>query len=149
SSEAETTDLASRIVLLPEKASSSSPATMATEIRELDLQIRKDITEIGDAITANFLDDLAHFVAEPNITQEMMKIYVGIRFGVLVSNGFGPSDATPNAPKKTDDQISAEIDAALNNPIMQPVADYLEYSRIGLKAGDRITVETDVPDPKE
>src|SRR5204863_5275109 len=129
--------------------SSASPATMATEIRELDTQIRKDITEIGDAITANFLDDLAHFVAEPNITQEMMKIYVGIRFGVLVSNGFGPSDATPNAPKKTDDQISAEIDAALNNPIMQPVADYLEFSRIGLKAGDRITVETDLPDPKE
>ena len=149
SSEAEATDLVSRIILLPEKALSASPEKMATEIRELDMQIQKDITEIGDAITVNFLDDLAQFVAEPNITQEMMKIYVGIRFGVLVSNGFGPSGATPNSPKKTDDQISAEIDAALKNPIMQPVADYLEFSRIGLKAGDRTTVETDLPDPKE
>ena len=32
---------------------------------------------------------------------------------------------------------------------MQPVADYLEFSRIGLKAGDRTTVETDIPDLKE
>jgi hypothetical protein len=122
---------------------------MATEIRELDGWIRKNITEIGDAITVNFLDDLAQFVAEPNLTSEMMKIYVGIRLDVLVSNGFGPSRDTPNSPKKTDDQISAEIDAALKNPVMQPVADYLEFSRIGLKAGDRTIVETDIPDLKE
>ena len=148
-SEASGTDLVTRITLLPEKALFASPATMATEIRELDGWIRKNITEIGDAITVNFLDDLAQFVAEPNLTSEMMKIYVGIRLDVLVSNGFGPSRDTANSPKKTDDQISAEIDAALKNPVMQPVADYLEFSRIGLKAGDRTTVETDIPDLKE
>lgn len=148
-SEANGTDLVKRITLLPEKALFASPATMATEIRELDGWIRKNITEIGDAITVNFLDDLAQFVAEPNLTSEMMKIYVGIRLDVLVSNGFGPSRDTPNSPKKTDDQISAEIDAALKNPVMQPVADYLEFSRIGLKAGDRTIVETDIPDLKE
>jgi TolA-binding protein len=148
-SEANGTDLGKRITLLPEKALFASPATMATEIRELDGWIRKNITEIGDAITVNFLDDLAQFVAEPNLTSEMMKIYVGIRLDVLVSNGFGPSGDTPNSPKKTDDQISEEIDAAFRNPIMQPVADYLEFSRIGLKAGDRTVVETDIPDLKE
>jgi hypothetical protein len=31
---------------------------------------------------------------------------------------------------------------------MQPVADYLEFSRIGMKAGNRTTVETDIPDLK-
>jgi TolA-binding protein len=148
-SEANGTDLVKRITLLPEKALFASPAAMATEIRELDGWIRKNITEIGDAITVNFLDDLAQFVAEPNLTSEMMKIYIGIRLGVLVSNGFGPSSDVPNSSKKTDDQISAEIDDALKNPVMQPVADYLEFSRIGLKAGDRTTVETDIPDLKE
>ena len=148
-SEANTIDLVKRITLLSEKALFANPATMATEIRELDGWIRKNITEIGDAITVNFLDDLAQFVAEPNLTSEMMKIYIGIRLDVLVSNGFGPSRDTPNSPKKTDDQISAEIDAALKDPVMQPVADYLEFSRIGLKAGDRTIVQTDIPDLKE
>jgi TolA-binding protein len=147
-SEANSIDLAKRITLLPEKALFASP-TMATEIRELDGWMRKNITEIGQAITANFLDDLARFVAEPNLTSEMMKIYVGIRLDVLLSNGFGPASDTPNSPKKTDDQISAEIEAALKDPVMQPVADYLEFSRIGLKAGDRTVVETDIPDLKE
>jgi outer membrane protein assembly factor BamD (BamD/ComL family) len=148
-SEANASDLVKRITLLPEKALIASPAAMATEIRELDGWIRKNITGIGDAITVNFLDDLAQFIAEPNLTAEMIKIYVGVRLDVLESNGFGPSDDTPNSPKKNDDQISAEIDAALKNPVMQPVADYLEFSLIGLKAGDRTTVETDIPDLKE
>jgi TolA-binding protein len=138
-------DMMNRIARLPEKALSVTPAVMATEVQELDTWIRKNITEIDDAITVNFLDDLAHFFGERNLTQEMQKVYVPIRFSVLESNGFG----TPNSSKKKDPDIVAEIEAALKNPIMQPVADYLEFSLIGLKSGDRIRVETDIPDAKE
>ncbi len=56
---------------------------------------------------------------------------------------------TRNLFENKDDEILAAIEAALANPIMQPVADYLEFSRIGLKAGQRTTVETDIPDLKE
>ena len=137
-------DMMNRIASLPEKASSASPGTMASEVRELDTWIRKNITEIDDAITVNFLDDLAQFFGERNITQEMQKVYVPIRFSVLESNGFGTSSS-----KKKDPDIVAEIEAALKDPVMQPVADYLAFSLIGLKSGDRIKVQTEIADEKD
>ncbi len=142
-------DMMKRIGGLPTKASIATPEAMATEVRELDTWFRKNVTGIDDAITMNFLDDLAQFFAERNITQEMQRIYVGLRFDVLESNGFERLNAADDSPRKKDDDIAAEIDAALNDPAMQPVADYLEFSLIGLKSGDRTTVETDVPDEKE
>jgi hypothetical protein len=117
---------------------------MAKEIRELDALVRKNITSISDATCVNFVDDLAQFFSEPTITREMQKIYVPIRFDVLESNGWVQEDS----PKRNDDEIRAKIEAALKNPAMQPVADYLEFCRIGLTAGDRTTVETDIVDPK-
>ncbi|HEX7517370.1 MAG TPA: outer membrane protein assembly factor BamD [Chthoniobacterales bacterium] len=142
-------DITKRIALLPEKAVIAGPAMMATEVRELNTLVRKNIADIGDATCANFLDDLAQFFSEPNITSEMLKIYVGIRFDVLESNGWDRPSGTPDSPRKTDDEIRAEIEAALKSASMQSVADYLEFSRIGLKAGDRTTVETDIVDLKE
>src|ERR1700730_9350278 len=94
------------------------------------------------------MDDLAQFFAEPNITREMQKIDVPIRFDVLESNGWDRPGGGPDSPKQNDNEIRAKIDAALKNSAMQPVADYLEFSRIGLTAGDRTTVETDIVDPK-
>jgi TolA-binding protein len=141
-------DMMKRIAQLPEKAQAASPATLAAEVQALDAWMRKNATDIDDAITANFLDDLAQFSTEPNITPEMQKIYVGIRFDVLESNGFARSRETSDSPRKKDSDIVAEIDAALKNPVMQPVADYLEFSLIGLKSGDRTQVETDIPDAK-
>ncbi|MEY2489479.1 MAG: hypothetical protein QOC70_1421 [Verrucomicrobiota bacterium] len=141
-------DIANRVALLSRKAGAADPATVATEVRDLDALVRKNITDVGDASCANFVDDVAQFLSEPNLSSEMVRTYVGIRFDVLESNGWDrPSDLL-NSPRKSDDQISSEIDAALKNPIMQPVADYLEFSRIGLKAGDRTTVQTDIPDLK-
>lgn len=137
-------DIAGSIVLLPNKAGRAEPAAMAKELRELDALVRKNITSISDATAANFVDDLAQFFAEPNITQEMQKLYVSIRYDVLESNGWVQGDLE----KRNDDEIRAKIEAALKNPAMQPVADYLEFCRIGLTAGDRTTVETDIVDPK-
>ncbi len=142
-------DIAKRVWLVPAKAVNTQPAAMAAEIQELDAVVKKSVTNIGDATLVNFVDDLALFLSEPNLTSEMVNTYIGIRFDVLESNGWDrPSDPVESA-RKNDDQILAEIDAALKIPIMQPVADYLEFCRIGLKAGDRTAVETDIPDPKE
>jgi TolA-binding protein len=139
-------EITKRVALLTEKAIVAEPPNMATEVREIDALVRKNVSDVGDATCANFVDDFAQFLAEPNLSSAMMKIYLGIRFAVLESNGW--DRPSPDSPRKNDDEILAEIDAALKNPIMQPVADYLEFSRIGLKAGDRTTVETDIPDLK-
>ena len=141
-------DITKRVALLPEKATVAEPANLATEVRELDALVRKNVSDVGDATCANFVDDLAQFLSEPNLSSAMVKIYLGIRFAVLESNGWDRPSDIQDSPRKNDDEILAEIDAALKNPIMQPVADYLEFSRIGLKAGDRTTVETDIPDLK-
>jgi len=138
-------NVVTRVAALPQKARSAEPAAIATEVRELDTLARKNVGDIGDATCLNFLDDLAQFVAEPNLSAEMVKTYVGIRFDVLDSNGWELS----NSGRKSDDAIQEEIAAALEDPVMQPVADYLEFSLIGLRAGDRTTVETDIPDLKE
>ena len=72
----------------------------------------------------------------------MMKTYVGIRFAVLESNGLP-------APRIRREKRTARCRGnrcGAENPVMQPVADYLEFSLIGLKSGDRIPVETDIPD---
>ncbi|MEY2496469.1 MAG: hypothetical protein QOD12_25, partial [Verrucomicrobiota bacterium] len=141
-------DLEKRVASLPEKAAVAEPAAIAKEIRELDGLMRKNIISISDATLANFLDDLAQFFSEPNITREMVKTYVPIRFDVLESNGWDRPGGSPDSPKQTDDKIVAEIETALKNPAMQSVADYLEFCRIGLKAGDRTPVETDIVDAK-
>jgi len=137
-------DITKRVALLPARTLATEPAAMATEVRELDTLVRKNIADIGHATCANFVDDLALFFSEPELTSEMVNIYVGIRFDVLESNGWDRPGDLGDSSRKNDDQILAEIDAALKNP----VADYLEFSRIGLKAGDRTIVQTDIPDLK-
>lgn len=141
-------DIAKRVAALPRKARGAEPAAIATEVRELDTLIRKNVTDIGDATCVNFLDDLVQFVSEPNLNAEMVRTYVGIRFDVLESNGWDRPGGFSNSSRLTDDVIEAEIEAAMKDPVMQPVADYLEFSRIGLMAGQRTTVQTDIPDLK-
>ena len=142
-------EMLKRIGLLPGKTFNASPAEMAAEVQELDTWMRKNITGIEDAIAVNFLDDLAQFFTERNITPEMQRTYVAIRFDVLESNGFASVRGDDNSTRKKDSDIASAIDAALKDPAMQPVADYLEFSLIGLKSGDRIKVETEIADEKD
>jgi hypothetical protein len=49
----------------------------------------------------------------------------------------------------TDEAVAAEIEEAQSDPANKPIADYLEMCLLGLKAGDRVEVKTDIPDSKE
>ena len=135
-----------RVALLPGKAGTVEPAAFAQEVRELDAIARKNATSISDATLTNFLDDLAQFCAEPGVTAAMQQTYCAVRYHVLQSNGWNQIDAEQ---PMSDDDIRAQIDEALDDPAMQPVADYLEFSRLGLVSGDRTKVETDIVDPKD
>ena len=141
-------DLRKRIALLPEKAEVAEPSEFAAEVQELDAAARNAISSIRDATVINFLDDLTQFSSEPNLNREMQRIYFTIRFMVLQSNGWNDPARQEDPPDNRDDEIRAKIDEALKNPAMKAVADYLEFSRIGLIAGDRTELETDIVDPK-
>ncbi|MGI8820347.1 MAG: tetratricopeptide repeat protein [Chthoniobacterales bacterium] len=141
-------DVLERVAVLPEKAESMEPSQFANEIKQLADAARSKLASARDATVMNFLDDLALFSSEPNISSEMLKAYVSIRFQVLQSNGWarpGPEDPAAIS----DDDIRAKIDEALRNPAMQPMADYLAFSRIGLLAGERTEMKTDIFDPKD
>ncbi len=141
-------DVLERVAVLPEKAESMEPSQFASEIKQLADAARSKLASPRDATVMNFLDDLALFSSEPNLSREMLRAYVSIRFQVLQSNGWArPGPEEPAAI--SDDDIRAKIDEALRNPAMQPMADYLEFSRIGLLAGDRTDLETDIIDPKD
>jgi len=142
-------DITRRVASLPQKADLMEPTDFEKEVRELNDLVRRNITDIGDAACANFVDDIVKFSSEAKVTRQMLKVYVALRFDVLESNGWDRPDAGVNPLVKKDDEILGEIEAALKNPIMQPVADYLEFSRIGLTAGIRTSVETDIVDLKE
>ncbi len=141
-------ELRVRISGLRKKSEVAEPAQFAVEVRHLDAAARREMSWIGDVTAINFLDDLAQFSSEPNLTREMQRIYLEIRFMVLQSNGWEEPGIRQEPPVKRDDEIRAKIDEALKNPAMQPVADYLEFSRIGLVAGTRTELQTDIVDPK-
>ncbi|MEP6821846.1 MAG: hypothetical protein ABI946_05790, partial [Chthoniobacterales bacterium] len=137
-----------RVAVLPGKAEFMEPSQFASEIKQLADAARRKLASARDATVINFLDDLVLFSSEPNISREMLKAYVPVRFQVLESSGWdrpGPEDPAAIS----DDDIRAKIDEALRDPAFQPIADYLEFSRIGLLSGERTEMETDIFDPKD
>lgn len=141
--------IAARIVALRGHAKEWEPAKMAAEVRELDTLARKNFTDSAGASTLNLLHDLTHFFSEPKVTREIQQTYVNIRLDVLHRTLW--PDAPVQVDISTEDNdgaVVAEIETALKDPVMQPVVDYLEFSLIGLQAGDEIQVETDIVDPK-
>ncbi|MBA3962746.1 MAG: tetratricopeptide repeat protein [Chthoniobacterales bacterium] len=140
-------EFADRIAALPEFARTHAPNEFAREVRALDEAERKSADSIDDAALLNFLDDLRQFSSEPASTREMQTTYCGIRYAILESNGGSGSEPEEGAAKN-DDAVRTEIDRALANPKMQPVAAYLEFSRIGLRSRKRTELETDIVDPK-
>lgn len=142
-------EIAARIVALREHAKEWEPAKMAAEVRELDTLARKNFTHPTGASTLNLLDDLTHFFSEPKVTRQMQQTYVNIRLDVLHRTLWsGAPVQVEISTEDNDAAVAAEIEAALKDPVMQPIADYLEFCLIGLQAGDETRVETDMVDPK-
>jgi TolA-binding protein len=120
------------------------------EAKELAQLARKNITKREDVTTANCLDDLAQFLSEPNLSAEARVAYVDLRLDLLHRTHWGDSPVDPGiSVQDNDDAVAAEIDAAEKNPALQSIHDYLDFCRIGLVAGKRIEVKTDIPGSKE
>ena len=122
----------------------------AGEVKELAKLARKSITSREDVTLANCLDDLAQFLSQPNLSDDARTTYVNLRLDLLLRTHWPDSPADPGiSVEDSDDAVEAEIDAAEKNPALQDFHDYLDFCRIGLVAGKRIEVKTDIPGGKE
>ena len=123
----------------------------AGEVKDLAQSVRKNITKPEDVTTANCLDDLAQFLAEPNLPDETARLaYVNLRLDLLHRTHWPDSPVDPGiSVQDNDDAVEAEIDAAEKNPALQSFHNYLDFCRIGLVAGKRIEVKTNIPGSKE
>jgi TolA-binding protein len=122
----------------------------AGEAKDLAQLVRKNITGREDVTTANCLDDLAQFLAESNLADDAHAVYVNLRLDLLHRTHWPDSLVDPGiSVSDSDEAVAAEIDAAEKNPALQSFRDYLDFCRIGLVAGKRIEIKSDVPDSKE
>jgi hypothetical protein len=123
----------------------------AAEVKDLVQLVRKNITARDDVTLANCLDDLAQFLSEPNLPDEAARsAYVNLRLDLLHRTHWPESPVDPGiSGQDSDDAVAAEIDEAEKNPALKSFQDYLDFCRIGLVAGKRIEVKTDIPGGKE
>jgi TolA-binding protein len=122
----------------------------AGELKDLAQLVRNSVAKREDVTAANCVDDLAQFLSEPNLSPEAGATYVGIRLDVLHRTHWPYSPVDPGiSVEDSDEAIEAEIDEAEKNPALKSFHDYLDFCRIGLVAGKRIEVETDIPGGKE
>jgi TolA-binding protein len=123
----------------------------AGEVKDLAQLVRKHITKREDVTVANCLDDLAQFLSESNLPDEGARVaYVNLRLDLLHRTHWPDSPVDPGSPAQdSDDAVEAEIDASEKNPALKSFHDYLDFCRIGLVAGKRIEVKTDIPGGKE
>lgn len=136
-------DLESRVKAL---RGSFNPA----EVKELARLARKNISKREDVTLANCLDDLAQFLSEPNLSEDARTVYVNLRLDLLHRTLWPDSPVDPGIwVQDSDDAVGEEIDTAEKNPALQNFHDYLDFCRIGLVAGKRIAVKTNVPGGKE
>ena len=123
----------------------------AADVKGLVQLVRKNITAREDVTLANCLDDLAQFLSEPNVPDEAARgAYVNLRLDLLHRTHWPDSPVDPGiSTQDSDDAVASEIDEAEKNPALQSFHDYLDLCRIGLVAGKRIEVTTDIPGGKE
>jgi len=122
----------------------------AAEIKDLAQSFRKYITKREDVTTANCLEDVAQFLSEPDLSDEARATYVNLRLDLLHRTHWPDSPVDPGiSVQDSDDAVEAEIGAAEKNPALQSFHDYLDFCRIGLVAGKRIGVQTNIPGAKD
>src|SRR4029077_15838511 len=123
----------------------------AAEVKDLVQLVRKNITGREDVTLANCLDDLTQFLSEPNLPDEAARLsYINLRLDLLHRPHWPDSPVDPGiSGQDSDDAVAAEIDEAEKNPALKSFHDYLDFCRIGLVAGKRIEVKTDIPGGKE
>jgi hypothetical protein len=133
-------------------------ARMRKELDELAGMARGNCDSIEELTCLNFLDDMALFTREKEVTPKMLQAYLDIRLAVLgrsawpgspmASDDAQSGDTAQDASSKADETVLERIEEELKDPAMKPVDDYLECARIGMIAAEQTQVETSESDYK-
>jgi hypothetical protein len=133
---------------LRQSVASLKPEDLQNIVKELDNQLRTNVTALTDAAAVNCFDDLVQFLAEKEVTPEAARIYVNLRLDLLHRARFAEPDPGITGEDK-DETVAAEIDEAAKTPAFRNLQDYLDFCRIALVSGAVSNVETDIKDPKD
>jgi len=137
--------LIARAMVLKEHAGNWDSGRLAAEGGALAKRVRQVYQTAYDDYLLNFVDDLDLFLREPNLAPEVRKRYVDLRFACMRQTiGADPSAfgvENPSGSSDADADLRKQIAAALSDPKMRPVADYLEFLDLAVVANHLIDVE--------
>jgi outer membrane protein assembly factor BamD (BamD/ComL family) len=136
--------LIARVVALKAHASDGDRGQLAAEASVLARRARQVYQSAYDDYLLNFLDDLELFLREPNLAPEVRKRYLDLRFACMRQTiGADPSalgGVNSSADSDIDADLRKQIAAALADPKMQPITDYLEFLDLAVVANHLIDV---------
>ena len=131
-----------------QSVASLKPEDLLNSVKDLDDQLRTNVTGLTDAAAVNCFDDLAQFLSEKEVTAEAARTYVNLRLDLLHRARFAEPDPGMAGEDK-DETVAAEIDEAVKSPAFRNFQDYLDFCRIALVSGAVSPVDTDIKDPKD
>ena len=137
--------LIARAMALKEHASDWDRGRLAAEAGVLRNECVKSIKRAYDDYLVNFADDLDSFMREPNLASEVRKRYVDLRYACMRQTiGADPSalgGRNTSEGSDGDADLRKQIAAALSDPKMLLIADYLEFLDLAVVANHLIDVE--------
>ena len=137
--------LIARAMALKEHASDWDRGRLAAEAGALAKRVRQVYQSAYDDYLLNFADDLDSFMREPNLGSEVRKRYVDLRYACMRQTiGADPSalgGANTSEGSDADADLRKQIAAALSDPKMLSIADYLEFLDLAVVANHLIDVE--------
>ena len=138
--------LAGRILSLEHQAN-AEPARLKPLVAALRTEARKTFRALRSAFWINYLDDLALFLAERDPGADVRQRYFELRTRCLETSAFGFWKGLPERNDKEgnaldlDSALREKIEAALTDPKMKAIADYLEFLDAAVVANQFIDVE--------
>ena len=141
-------NLEESVKALRQSVAALKPEDLLNTVKDLDDQLRTNVTGLTDAAAVNCFDDLVQFLSEKEISAEAARIYVNLRLDLLHRARFAEPDPGMAGEDK-DETVAAEIDEAAKSSAFRNFQDYLDFCRIALVSGAVSNVDTDIKDPKD
>lgn len=123
---------------LRQNAGVISQGELARDAAELLNAIRQVYNDVQQAAVLNLTEDLASFLSEPDLTNGVIKNYIALRFDVWAGSSWyhapiRPPPVSPDVDRNNpEESLLANVRALAADPVMEPVADYLDFLELAL-----------------
>jgi hypothetical protein len=142
---AEWANLVARALALKEHAIDWGSGRLVAEADALAKRARQVYQTAYDDYLLNFADDMNQFLRVPNLAPAVRQRYVELRFACMRQTiGADPSalgGAVHSEGTDPDAELRRQIAAAVSDPRMRPILDYLEFLDLAVVANHLIDAE--------